>query len=137
MVNREWAVREGDDGEEEVVGAREEGKIERGEEAAAGRRWWGRKQETCFEILICGSGRGLERRDEKKKGAGEPLKRGNVSSIGGAGARQTAMLAENNWGRCSVPASHLRALISTPPHTAYWRGVYLECSLFPALTQMR
>lgn len=27
----------------------------------------GRKQETCFEILICGSGRGLERRDEKEK----------------------------------------------------------------------
>lgn len=26
------------------------------------------KQETCFEILIRGSGRGLERRDEKKKG---------------------------------------------------------------------
>lgn len=50
------------------MGAREEGKIERGEEAvAAGRRRWGRKQETCFEILICGSGRGLERRDEKKK----------------------------------------------------------------------
>lgn len=65
-------VREGDDGEEGVVGAREEGKIERGEEAAAaaGRRRWGRKQETCFEILICGSGRGLERRDEKKKSGG-------------------------------------------------------------------
>lgn len=48
------------------MGAREEGKIERGEEAA-GRWWWGRKQETCFEILICGSGRRLERRDEKKE----------------------------------------------------------------------
>lgn len=55
-------------------GARGRGKIEKGEEAAADWGWWGgwrgggwrgRKQETCFEILICGSGRGLERRDEK------------------------------------------------------------------------
>lgn len=28
----------------------------------------GCKQETCFEILIRGSGRGLEHRDEKKQG---------------------------------------------------------------------
>ncbi len=74
---------------------------------------------------------------KKKKEAGEPLKRGNVPCIREAGAAQTAMLVENNWGRCNVSPSHLRALISTLPHTAYWCSVYLECSLFPALTQMR
>lgn len=89
----------------------------------------GGKQETCFEILIRGSGRGLVHRDEKKRG--EPLKRGNIPCTGEAGAAQTAMLVENNWSRCYV------FLLSTLPHTAYWCNMYLERSLSPALTQMR
>lgn len=63
MVNREWAVCVRDDveGGRRIMGAKEggEGWREEGRER-------GCKQETCFEILICGSGRGLEHRDEKK-----------------------------------------------------------------------
>lgn len=101
------------------MGAREDREKSSGWEGVVGVDG-GRKQETCFEILICGSGRGLQRRDEKererekKRGAGAALKRGDVSCIRGAGARQTAMLAESNWAQPG----------STPPRTAGWRGVY-------------
>lgn len=69
---------------------------------------------------------------QRWKKAGEPLKRGNVPCVREAGAAQTAILVESNWGRCNVSPSHLRALVSTLPHTAYWCRVYLECSLFPS-----
>ena len=73
---------------------------------------------------------------KKKKKAGEPLKRGNVPCIcEKAGAAQTAMLEENNWGRCNVSPSHLRALVSTPPHTG--AACIQSAPFFPALTQMR
>lgn len=51
-----------------------------------------------------------------KKKAGEPLKRGNVPCIHEAGAEQTAMLVENNWGICNVSmqCSESPRLHSTP-----------------------
>jgi len=57
VVNREWAMCERDDG-----GSGGRGGIER--RGARGGWGGGCKQETCFEILIRGSGRGLEHRDE-------------------------------------------------------------------------
>lgn len=63
MVNREWAACVRDD-----AGGRENhgGNGGRGAQRGGG----GCKQETCFEILIRGSGRGLVHRDEKKKRRG-------------------------------------------------------------------
>lgn len=66
MVNREWAVCERDDGGIEEVwrcGGNHGGKRGRGryrEKRVERGGGGGCKQETCFEILIRGSGRGLE-----------------------------------------------------------------------------
>lgn len=85
-----------DVGGRRIIGAKEGG-IARG---GGGDR--GCRHGTCFEILICGSGRGLVHRDEKKE-LGKPLKRGNVPCI-----REAAMLVESNWGRCAVFLPHIR-----------------------------
>lgn len=94
-----------------------------------------RELETCFEILILGSGRGLEHGDgeKKKKRGGGPLKQGNAPCIPDAGAARTAMLVENNWGRCDVSLS---AAPCSPGGTACFRST-LPLLPSPALTQMR
>lgn len=53
MANREWAACVRDDARREQGGCRK--RARGGGEACVG----GCKQETCFEILICGSGHGL------------------------------------------------------------------------------
>lgn len=124
-------MRESDDGWEE--GDRG-GKGGRGVMVEGGA---GCELETCFEILILGSGRRLEHGDgeEKKKSvvAGGTLKRGNVPCIPDAGAARTAMLVENNWGRCDVSPP---AAPCSPGGTARIQSTLL-LPPSPALTQMR
>lgn len=92
----------------------------------------GCKQETCFEILIHGSGRGLEHRDEKKKKKGRGtfearecslhLRKSRRCTDGHVGGEQLGQV------QCFSLPSESPRLHSTP----YWCSVYSECSLFPS-----
>lgn len=93
-----------------------------------GREWGaggGCQQETCFEILIHGSGRGLEHRNEKKKKeeeAGEPLKRGNVLCIRETGAALDGHVGREQVQRFSLMSGSPRLLCT--PYGLSVQGVF-------------